>query len=75
MEFLRVKDIMQKMRISKPQLYKLIRQGMFPNPVKIGKMSVWINTEVEKVMLALCTNTDVESLKNIVREIEGSRHN
>lgn len=35
-------------RLSKSQRYNLIRQGLFPKPIKIGSRSVaWPETEIE----------------------------
>jgi prophage regulatory protein len=49
--FIRMPDLRQKVGLSKSQIYKLIQQDEFPEPVKLGKkVSVWIDSEVEEWM-------------------------
>ena len=49
--FIRMPDLRQKVGLSKSQIYKLIQQGEFPEPVKFGrKVSVWTDSEVEEWM-------------------------
>jgi prophage regulatory protein len=44
-------DLRQKVGLSKSQIYKLIQQEAFPEPVKLGrKVSVWVDSEVEEWM-------------------------
>ncbi|MCX7857817.1 MAG: AlpA family phage regulatory protein [Deltaproteobacteria bacterium] len=73
MELLRPKHVIQKMKISRAVLYRLIQEGIFPKPVKIGSMSFWLSSEVDRIMLALYRKENKETLKKIVREIERSR--
>ena len=49
--FIRMPDLRQKVGLSKSQIYKLIQQGEFPEPIKLGKkISVWTDSEVEEWM-------------------------
>ena len=49
--FIRMPDLRQKVGLSKSQIYKLIQQGEFPEPVKLGrKVSVWTDSDVEEWM-------------------------
>lgn len=49
--FIRMPDLRQKVGLSKSQIYKLIQQGEFPEPVKLGrKVSVWTDAEIEEWM-------------------------
>ena len=76
MEFLRPKDVMAKMKLCRASLYHLIREGLFPRPVKLGdRVSVWADDEVEKVMSALYQKMNNEDLKEFVLGIEKSRRN
>ncbi len=75
MEFLRPKDVIKKMKISKTMLYEYIRKGLFPKPKKIGRnASIWLDTEVEKIMLAFFKGADEKKLREIAKEIECSRN-
>ena len=47
-KFLRLPSVIEKVGLSRSQIYKLIQQGDFPEPVKIGpKISVWIEEKLE----------------------------
>ena len=47
-KFLRLPSVIDKVGLSRSQIYKLIQQGAFPEPVKIGpKISVWIEEKLE----------------------------
>jgi prophage regulatory protein len=49
--FIRMPDLRSKVGLSKSQIYKLIQQGEFPKPIKLGdKIAVWAQTEVEEWM-------------------------
>jgi prophage regulatory protein len=50
--FIRIKDVVGKVGISRSQVYRLIQAGLFPSPLKIGpKVSVWSEAHVEGWML------------------------
>ena len=47
-KFLRLPSVIEKIGLSRSQIYKLIQRGDFPEPVKIGpKVSVWIEEKLE----------------------------
>ena len=47
-KFLRLPSVIDKVGLSRSQIYKLIQRGDFPEPVKIGpKVSVWIEEKLE----------------------------
>lgn len=49
--FIRMPDLRKKVGLSKSQIYKLIQQDEFPEPVKLGKkVSVWVDSEVDEWM-------------------------
>jgi len=52
-KFLRLPSVIDKVGLSRSQIYKLIQRGDFPEPVKIGpKVSVWIEEKLEVWMEA-----------------------
>lgn len=51
--FLKLKDILEMTKISRSEIYRKINLGEFPKPIKIGKMSRWVKSEVEAWMLML----------------------
>lgn len=52
MVFLDVNEVLDKTSISKSQLYKLIKQGMFPTQINLlgGKSVRWLKSEIEAWM-------------------------
>jgi prophage regulatory protein len=49
--FIRMTELKEKVALSRSQIYKLIQQGEFPEPIKLGKkISVWTDHEVEEWM-------------------------
>lgn len=50
-KFLRLPSVSEKVGLSRSQIYKLIQQGEFPEPIKLGpKVSVWIEEKLEAWM-------------------------
>lgn len=47
LQLLRRDEVMKKVGISKSTLYKLIREGGFPQPVRVGASSTWVESEVD----------------------------
>ncbi|QPZ53313.1 AlpA family transcriptional regulator [Achromobacter phage vB_AchrS_AchV4] len=46
-KFLRLPEVRDRVGMSRSQIYKLIQQGDFPAPVKLGaRVSIWPDPEV-----------------------------
>lgn len=45
---IRLPELTQHLGIGKTKLYAMIKTGEFPAPVKIGKVSAWKSTVVER---------------------------
>ncbi len=74
MTFLRPIDVQKKMKISRAYLYTLIKNGLFPKPVKFQKkMSLWNEAEVNKIMEAFYNQSDKKQIKELVKKIEQTR--
>ncbi len=51
MKFLRIRDLQEKVGLSRSQIYKLIQGEEFPRQLKIGsRISVWKESDVDKWM-------------------------
>ena len=50
--FLRLPDVMLRVGLSRPTIYKSIAAGRFPKYIKVGSASVWNSREVEAWMRA-----------------------
>jgi len=53
--FLSLRDVLDRLTISRSLLYELIKDPVrpFPSPVHLGRRSVWIECEVETYMQAV----------------------
>lgn len=47
LQLLRRGEVMKKVGIGKSTLYKLIRESGFPQPVRVGASSTWVESEVD----------------------------
>lgn len=43
---LRADDVIRILAISRSQMYDLIRMGILPAPIKLGKCSRWRNSDI-----------------------------
>ena len=50
MRFLRIADVLERVPVSRPTIYRLIERREFPRPVKIGSTSLWPEHEVDQWM-------------------------
>ncbi|MEM3427848.1 MAG: AlpA family phage regulatory protein [Nitrososphaerales archaeon] len=74
MKFLRPHEVAQKMGLSRTSLYRLVKDGMFPGPVKIfAYISVWLDSEVEQIMSAMYRNAPPDEIRELVNFIERLR--
>jgi len=44
---LRLPTLLRRTGFSRSYIYKLIQQGAFPRPIKIGRMSGWPSREID----------------------------
>lgn len=63
--FLKLKAVMDDTTLPRTTLYKKIKQGEFPAPIKIGSCSVWLEHEVQEWM-----EKQIEMSKKVVAENE-----
>lgn len=50
---LNVTQVMQRLNVGKTSVYKLVKAGLLPKPVKIGGSARWIDAEVEAAIEAM----------------------
>ncbi len=46
--YLRMSDLTARLPISRPTIYRLIKRGEMPKPIKLGSSSVWPQREIER---------------------------
>jgi prophage regulatory protein len=55
---LRIQDVMRRVSFKRNKLYDLINAGDFPQPVKFGRMSAWVEAEVSQWIEAQIARRD-----------------
>ena len=50
-QFVNMKFITQLTTLSDKWFYKLIQDGKFPKPIKFGRKSLWLKSEVEQWLM------------------------
>lgn len=48
-----IEAVRQMLRVSKRTVYRLMSEGVFPKPVRIGSLSRWFESEVQAFLQAL----------------------
>jgi prophage regulatory protein len=73
--FLKKALVLKQTSFSHAYLYLRIRKGKFPSPVKIGRSSVWIDSEVNTMCKAIAAGYTDDQLKELVAKLEADRKN
>lgn len=62
--FLKLADVMQSIGVSQAMVYKLMHDERlpFPRPIKIGRVSVWIERDVVEWKAIVAGDTTLDSL-------------
>ncbi len=47
-ELWRMKRLEEATGLKQSRLYELVAEGAFPSPVKLGRVSAWVSTEVQQ---------------------------
>lgn len=71
--FVKKSAVLEQTSLSHSNLYNRIRRGIFPSQVKIGKTSVWIQQEINRICQAIALGYTDDQLKALVTELEAKR--
>lgn len=44
---IRLPEVLEKVGVCRAKVYDMIKQGEFPKPRKIGRSSLWVNSEID----------------------------
>ncbi|MEK7992444.1 MAG: AlpA family phage regulatory protein [Planctomycetota bacterium] len=75
MKFLRIRSVLQQTGFrSHVTIYKAIRLGLFPKPVRIGQRAVgWPANEVDAVNMARAANISDGDIRQLVQQLHNAR--
>jgi prophage regulatory protein len=48
LELLRLPDVLKKIRVSKSTFYRMMAEGEFKRPIRVGRASRWSRAEVDR---------------------------
>lgn len=74
-ELLRMSAVLQRYGLARPTLYRDIRRGLFPRPVKMGRASAWPRVELEAVIAARIAGKTDDEVCELVADLERQRLN
>lgn len=44
---LRLDELTKRMGLKKPTIYSLMKRGLIPRPIKMGRASLWVESEID----------------------------
>ena len=47
---LRLKDVLNKIPVSRTTFYNGIKNGQYPAPIKLGSSSMWLESDIDSVI-------------------------
>ena len=53
MKLIRLPDVIAKIKIKRTAIYRQIKKGALPAPIKIGSSSFWVEGEIESYLTRL----------------------
>lgn len=71
-ELLKLPAVMAKTTFSEPSIYRLMREGKFPKPLKLGERAVaWRSDEIEAFINGLPRSTvgDTEAFYTVAKDV------
>lgn len=70
---LRLPDVRAATALRTTKLYQLVRDGLFPAPIKRGRSSFWIEDEVAAVNDAFIAGSSESELRELVKKLLAAR--
>lgn len=59
---LRMPDVVRRIGLSRPTIYRMIKAGEFPRPVRQGRTSAWPSTEIDSYVNRCVKKRDFSDL-------------
>ena len=66
---LRIKDVIQKTGLARATIYYRVKENLFPEPVKLGRISLWPEHEIDIVINEIVSGASDERLKRVVNRL------
>jgi len=72
-DLLRMPDVKRASSLARPTIYRDIRRGTFPKPVKIGTISAWPAAEIAAVNSARIAGKSDDEIRQLVADLHEQR--
>ncbi|WP_197705102.1 helix-turn-helix transcriptional regulator [Sphingobium cloacae] len=72
---LRLPDVMAATALARPTLYRDMKRGLFPRPVKLGRASAWPSDAVNAVIAARIAGKSDDEIRVLVDDLQRQRAN
>ncbi|QYU68868.1 AlpA family phage regulatory protein [Leptolyngbya sp. 15MV] len=72
---LRMRDVMAATALARPTLYRDMKRGLFPRPVKLGRASAWPRDAVNAVIAARIAGKSDDEIRALVDDLQRQRAN
>ncbi|NWF97446.1 MAG: AlpA family phage regulatory protein [Nitrospirae bacterium] len=73
MRCIRIKEVLKKTGLTKSTIYEKGRVGLFPKPIKISRLSLWIEEEIDTVLRAYAAGISESEIRFLVAKLEQER--
>lgn len=58
MKLIRLPEVMDRVALRKTAIYKLMSDGDFPRPIKVGAASLWVEEEIDDWICDVAASRD-----------------
>lgn len=74
-EFLRIHQVCEILSIAESTFRDRVREGIFPRPVKFGRLSFWRRDEIEQIAQCICRDASTDVLRRLTLRLLEERSN
>lgn len=71
--FIRIKQLIAKTGRKSSWLYVQTADGLLPQPIKSGRASLWIESEIDAVLAAEAAGASNDEIRALVQELVAAR--
>ncbi|MCM1128785.1 MAG: AlpA family phage regulatory protein [Alistipes senegalensis] len=71
--FLRIREVVESTSQCKGKIYSGVKAEIFPPPVKIGKTTVWLESEINEWKKAVISGLSEPDMKACIANIKANR--
>lgn len=61
MKCLRINEVSKKLGVARSTIYKMVADGDLPQPIKMGRASLWIEDDLNQFLLKLKAERDQQN--------------